>query len=151
MRVCADENVAPVLSELIREQLLSRSFSLETVHDHQASGVDDQIWVRKFAEAGGDAIVGADMAMTKRPHEIAANNETGLRIIILDERWPRQKKNVQISFLFYWWPAIENILSTAGAGKCFKVPWGWPADTDGQIKPIAVDLQKAYKQIKKQK
>ena len=151
MRVCADENVAPVLSELIREQLLSHEFSLETVDDHQAAGVEDKIWVRKFAAAGGQAIVSADFAMTKRPHEVAAINETGLRLVILDERWPRQKKNIQISYLFYWWPEIEKTLSSASSGKCFKVPWGWPTDTAGLIKPIQVDLQKAYKQIKKQK
>lgn len=151
MKICADENVAPALSALIREQLLSREFSLETVHDHQAIGVDDQIWVRKFAAAGGDAIVSADLNMTKRPHEIAAIHETGLRLVILDEKWPRQKKHDQIAFLFYWWPEIEKTLAGAGVGKCFKVPWCWPAIREGQIKPINVDLQGAYKKIKKQK
>lgn len=151
MRLCADENVAPVLSELIREQLLSATFTLETVDDHQAVGVEDQIWVRKFSKAGGDAIIGADFAMTKKPHEVAAISETELRLVILDEKWPRQKKNIQISYLFYWWPEIEKTLASASAGKCFKVPWGWPADTAGQIKPIRIDVQKAYKQLKKQK
>jgi hypothetical protein len=151
LRVCADENVAPVLSELIREQLLSAKFSLETVDDHQAIGVDDQIWVRKFANDSGAAIIGADFAMTKKPHEVAAINETGLRLVILDGKWACQKKNVQISYLFYWWPEIEKTLASAGAGKCFKVPWGWPADTTGQIKVIPIDLQKAYKQLKKLK
>jgi PIN like domain len=148
LRICADENVAPALSDLVREQLLSRGFSLDTVDDHQAKGVEDQIWVRRFAEAGGDAIVSADFAMTKRPHEIVAINETGLRLIILDEKWPREKINVQISYLFYRWPEIERTLSNAGKGKCFKVPWGWPRETNGQIKQVTVDLQRAYKQLK---
>lgn len=151
MKICADENVAPALSKLIKEQLLSREHSLETVDDHQARGVDDKIWVRKFADAGGEAIVGADFQMNKKPHEIVAINETGLRLVVLDEKWPRQKKNVQISYLFYWWPEIERTLATAGKGQCFKVPWGWPNDTANQIKPIRIDLQKAYKQVKKGK
>ena len=148
MRICADENVAPKLTDLIRQQLLSPGFTLDTVDDHAARGVDDEIWVRKFAKAGGDAIVGGDFALTKKPHEIVAINETGLRLIVLDERWPRQKKHVQISYLFYWWPHIEAALTTAGPGQCFKVPWGW-GDPTGAIKRIKIDLQKAYKANKK--
>jgi hypothetical protein len=149
--VCADENVAPAISELIREQLLSRDFTLETVDDHQARGEDDQIWVRTFAEAGGDAIVGADISMTKRPHEVIAISSTGLRLVILDEKWPRQKKHVQVSYLFYWWPEIERVLAKAKPGQCFKVPWGWPAEIEGQIKALQIDVQKAYRKIRKGK
>ena len=72
MRICADENVAPLLSELIRDALLGHHNTLETVDDHQAKGVDDDIWVRKFGKAGGEAIVGADAKMLTRPHEVVA-------------------------------------------------------------------------------
>ena len=150
MKICADENVAPKLSALIREQLLSRKHTLDTVDDHQAVGVDDQIWVRKFAAAGGEAIVGGDFAMTKKPHEIIAIAETGLRLIVLDQRWPREAKHIQISYLFYWWPHIEAALAEAKAGQCLKVPWGW-SDPKGAIKPISVDVQGAYKQVRKGK
>lgn len=148
MRVCADENVAPRLTVLIREQLLSPDFSLDTVDDHSARGLEDEIWVRRFAEAGGEAVIGGDFRLTKKPHEVVAINETGLRVIVLDERWSRQPKHIQISYLFYWWPHIEAVLRTAGKGKCFKVPWGWgdPADA---IRPISLDLQRAYKAVKK--
>ena len=150
MRLCADENVSSALSALICEQLLSKGMVLDTVDDHRARGVDDQIWVRRFAEAGGHAIIGGDAAMTKKPHEIVAINETGLRLIVLDERWPRQKKNVQISYLFYWWPHIEEALSSAKKGACLKVPWGW-GETKGAIKPIQIDLQHAYGQVKRRR
>ena len=148
MKICADENVARKLSAMIREQLLSKGNTLETVDDYAAAGVDDQIWVRKFAAAGGEAIVGGDFAMTTKPHEIVAVAETGLRLIILDQKWSRQPKNVQISYLFYWWPHIEAILSEAPPGQCFKVPWGW-GDPRGAIKPIPVDLQGAQKKLKR--
>lgn len=147
MKVCADENVALALSDLIRLHLLSAGFTLDNIDDHQARGVDDQIWVRNFADKAGEAIVGADMAMTKRPHELIAIHQTGLRLIVLDERWVRQKKHIQISYLFYWWPHIETVLKTAQPGECFKVPWGWAGDA-GSIKPIPVDLQGAYKKVK---
>lgn len=149
MRICADENVAPKLTELLRQQLLTRGFTLETVDDHQARGVEDDIWVRKFARAGGQAIVGGDIRMTEKPHEIVAIMEEGLRVVVLDQRWSRAAKNVQISYLFYWWPHIEAILSKADAGRCFKVPWGWPDKPEGAIKAIGIDLQGAYKKLRK--
>jgi hypothetical protein len=144
LKICADENVAPKLSALIREQLLSKGHTLETVYDYEADGVDDDIWVRKFAKAGGDAIIGGDYKMTTRPHEMIAIAETGLRVAVLDQRWSREKKNVQIAYLFYWWPHIEAVLATAGRAKCFKVPWGW-GETKNTIKPLRVDVQGAYK------
>lgn len=151
MRICADENVAPKLTELLRQQLLSPGYTLETVDDHQAKGVKDEIWVRSFAKAGGQAIVGGDLAITTRPHELVAIHQTGLRLIVLDPKWARQPKHLQISYLFYWWPHIEAVLASAGPGHCFKVPWGWPEKTEGAIKPITIDLQSAYKKLKKNK
>jgi hypothetical protein len=146
--ICADENVAPKLTGLIREQLLSRPHTLATVDDYQATGVDDQIWVRKFADAGGHAIVGGDFAMTKKPHEIIAIAETGLRLIVLDQKWPQQKKHIQISYLFYWWPHIEEAIAGAKKGACLKVPWSW-GDPKNAIKPVPIDVQHAYSQVKR--
>ena len=150
MKLCADENIAPKLSAMIREQLCSRDFLLETVDDHAAKGVDDQIWVRNFAKAGGEAVVSGDAAMTKKHHEVLAIHETGLRLVVLDERWARQKKHLQIAYLFFWWPSIEEVLRTARQGQCFKVPWAWPADPSARsIKALSLDVQEAYRKLKR--
>jgi len=148
LKICADENVAPKLSARIREQLLSADFTLNTVDDHAARGVEDEIWVRKFADAGGGAIVGGDFNLTKKPHELVAIKETGLRLIVLNKRWPREKLHIQISYLFYWWPHIEEMLRSSTPGECLQVPWGW-GETEGRICPIKIDLQRAQKQLKR--
>lgn len=148
MKICADENVAPKLTGLIKEVLLSSDMTIDTVDEYSARGVEDQIWVRQFAAAGGEAIVGGDFALTQRPHEIVAIRETGLRLIVLDQKWPRQKRNIQISYLFYWWPHIEEVLRKSRPGECYAVPWGW-GTPEGAIKPIKVDIDKAYKQMRK--
>ena len=148
MRICADENVAPLLSALIRDALLGRHNTLETVDDHQAKGVDDDIWVRKFGKAGGEAIVGADAKMLTRPHEVVAIVESGLRLVVLPPQWVNAKIHVQISFLFYWWPHIEAALAASKPGQCFKVLWSW-GETTNAIKPYTVDAQAAYKKVKK--
>jgi hypothetical protein len=147
LRICADENVSPLLSRLIREALLGKGHVLDTVDDHQARSVDDEIWVRKFAKAGGEAIVGGDGRMLTRPHEVVAIAETGLRLVVLAPQWAQQAKHVQISYLFFWWPAIERALSSASPRHCFKVPWSWsPKDS---LSPVPLDFQDAYKKLKK--
>lgn len=148
MRICADENVAPLLSALIRGALLDRRNTLETVDDHQARGVDDDVWVRKFGNAGGEAIVSADAKLLTRPHEVIAIVESGLRLVVLPSQWVNAKKNVQISFLFYWWPHIEAVLAGSRRGQCFKVPWHWN-ETKDAIKPHTIDAQGAYQKAKK--
>lgn len=147
MRICADENVAPLLSQLIRDSLLAKSHTLDTVDDHQARGVDDQIWVRKFAQAGGEAIVGADARMLTRPHEVVAIFEAGLRLVVLPPQWAQQRKHIQIAFLFFWWPRIEKAFETCKARQCFKVPWLWK-DTDA-VTEFKVDFHEAQKKVKK--
>lgn len=140
--------MSPALSDLIRQHLVSKGNSLETVDDHQARGVDDEIWVRRFAKAGGEAIIGADRRMVTRPHELVAIVEEGLRLAVLDQRWAREARNVQVAHLFLWWPCIESAVSTARKGTCLRVPWSWSADAS-EIKPIKVDLQDAYRKLKK--
>lgn len=148
MRLCADENVGPALSRLIRDTILSREHQLDTVDDYAARGVEDQVWVRRYASAGGEAIIGGDSAMTRKPHEIVAIVETGLRLVILDEKWPRERLHVQASYLFYWWPHIEAVLNTMRPGSAVKVPWGW-GNTKDAIKAVQLDAQAAYKRVRK--
>jgi hypothetical protein len=147
--ICADENVAPLLTKLIRESLLGKAHTLHTVDDHQAKGVDDEIWVRKFAKAGGEGVVGADARMLTRPHEVIAIAEAGLRMIVLPSQWVQQKKHLQIAFLFLWWPRIEKTFESCKARECFKVPWSWTLD--GELAQVKVDFQDAYKKAKKAK
>lgn len=149
MRLCADENVGPALSRLIRDTVLSPQHQLDTVDDYAARGVDDQVWVRRYADAGGEAIIGADSAMTRKPHEIVAIVETKLRLIILDERWPRERLHLQASYLFYWWPHIEAALENMRSGTAVKVPWGWGNPT-GAIKTMQLDAQGAYRKLRRQ-
>ncbi len=88
--------------------------------------------------------------MTTRHHELIAITECGLRVAILDPRWTRQRKHIQIAHLFYWWPAIETALAAAKPGTCLKVPWSW-GETSGAIKPLRVDVQGAYAKARKSK
>jgi len=72
VKICADENISPRLVEIVNE-LSTGKPPLLKASEIGSRGVDDRIWVRVFAEQGGDAIVSADAAMTKRQAELIAN------------------------------------------------------------------------------
>jgi hypothetical protein len=154
LKICADENVAPKLSAMLREQLVSKEHTLETVDDYAAKGVDDQIWVRKFAGAGGEAIVGRlchDPEAARDRRDRGNRAEAGDPASAVAAGTPSHSDF--LSFLLvashlYWWPHIEAVLEMAKPGQCFKVPWGW-GETKDAIKPIPVDLQAAQKKLKR--
>lgn len=147
MIICADENVSPVLSDLIREALLRKGDRLDTVDDIKARGKPDEIWVRTFAAEGGGAILGGDAAMTTKPHEIIAIMETGLRLVIMPAQWSRARRHVQIAFLFFWWPVIEEHLARSKPRDCVQLPWGF--DPREGLKRIPLDEHRARQRAKK--
>lgn len=148
MKICADENVAPKLTQLVRETLLSKKHTLHPVDDFQARGVEDEIWVRKFAKDGGEAIVGADAMMLTRAHEVVAIADAGVRLVILPHQWARAGRHLQIAFLFLWWPSIERTIETCKPRQCFKVPWTW-TPTPGELTEHKLDFQTARKKAQK--
>jgi hypothetical protein len=150
LNICGDEHVSPWIVKIIQESCLSNQHTLFTVDDFRARGVDDQIWVRTFSGRGGNAIIGADAAMTRRPHEVVAICEAGVRLILLPPQWANAKRHLQASHLLYWWPHIEVSLEDAASERCLRVPWGWP-ETAGAaaLKPVRLDLQDAYRKIER--
>lgn len=149
MRCCADENVAPKLARFIRDFLLSKAHTLDTVDDHQARGVEDEIWVRKFAAAGGQAIVTGDAAMMARPHEVAAIKEAGLILIVLPKNWTTWRLHLQLAHLAFWWPRIEATLAVAKAPSCYRVPKEF--SEKAQLALERVDYDAAYRKLRREK
>lgn len=150
MRIAADENISARLVAIIRDNLLDASHNLESAADRNARGQDDEIWVAAFGREGGDAVVSGDVKITRRPHEILAIAQAKLKLVVLDGRWSQAKNHEKIAYLCYWWPHIEAALSGMRGFKPVKVPWGWPQNTHGAIKPLALDLQAMEKKRKKQ-
>ncbi len=76
----------PRLVEVLNS-LSTKTPRLLHVRDIGASGVADRIWIRTFANEKGDAIITADVAIVKRPAELLAVGETGLRLVILPTQY----------------------------------------------------------------
>jgi hypothetical protein len=147
LKICADEHESTWIVGIIRDSCLDKEHSLEHVEDYHLRGVQDEIWVRRFARAGGEAIVSADANMLRRHHEVIAICESSLRLIVLPSKWANSARNMQAAHIMFWWPKIQGIIAISAPRKCWKVPWGFSeSDT---IQPITVDFEDARRKIKK--
>ena len=122
MKICADENLSVRLVSVVNE-LSSNMPLLLHVRDIKANGVPDRIWVRNFAETGGEAIISGDFAMTNRPAELIALGETGLKLIVLPTAFVGAGILRQTAYTLMWWPKIVEILRGAPTGSYVKLPW----------------------------
>lgn len=147
MKICADEHVSTWIVGIIRDSCLDRKHSLEHVEDYYLRGVDDEIWVRRFAKAGGEAIISADANMLRRNHELIAICDSGLRLVVLPSKWANATRNLQASHVMFWWPKIQDTISASPPRKCWKVPWGY--NDKEPLHSITVDFEDARRKIKK--
>ena len=147
MKICADEYLSTWIVGIIRDSCLDPKHSLEHVEDYHLRGVDDEIWVRRFAKAGGEAVVSADANMLRRHHEPIAVCDSGLRLVILPDKWACAKRNLQASHVMLWWPRIQETIAASLPRKCWKVPWGF-SERDPLL-PLTVDFEDARRKIKK--
>lgn len=149
MRIAADENISARLVAIIRDNLLSDGHELLSASDRNTLGQPDELWIKTFAREGGEAVISGDVKITRRPHEIIAIQQAGLKLVTLDGRWSRAAKHEKVAHLCYWWPHIETALSDLTGFQPIKVPWGWPQITEGAIKPLPLNLQAMHKRLKK--
>jgi len=148
LKICGDEHFSPWIIKVIQDSCLDKSHQLHHVDDFQAKSVADDIWVKKFAKAGGEVVLGADGMMLRRPTEVVAICDTAMRLIVLPHQWANAPRHLQVSHVLYWWPHIEAVLAASRPRQCFKVPWGW-GETKGAVQAIKVDFEGARKKLKK--
>ena len=107
MKIRADEHVSKEIGRAVRELALSPGFELTHVIEIGDRGSDDVHWITRFALDGGDAIISADTDFCKRPHQVMAVNNTGLRLIHLPSRWANARGDLQAAHILLWWRRIE--------------------------------------------
>lgn len=146
MIICGDEHVSPWITKVIQDCCTVSGNVVHLVDDYQAKGIKDEIWVRRFAKAGGQAILSADEMMLRRHAELVAICDSGLRLVLLPHQWANSLRNMQASHILFWWPKIEEVLDTSKPRQVFKVPWGY--DEKRGIERVKFDYEKHRKKLK---
>ena len=146
MKICADENVSWKLVAVLND--LGRDMPrLLHANDIGAKGVKDVIWVRAFANDGGEVIVSADSMMTQRQAELIAIGETGLKLIVLPSNYEKSRILHQTAYLLFWWPKILELAGQGRKGSYLKLPW----NLNMPKIPVwqKIDLEAARQRLKK--
>jgi hypothetical protein len=121
VKICADENISPRLVQIVND-LSAETPPLLNVSEVGAKGVSDRIWVRIFAEQGGDAIISADAAMSRRQAELIAIGETGIKLVILPAQYQQGGIRTQTAYMLFWWSKIIELVQEAEKGCFLKLP-----------------------------
>jgi hypothetical protein len=120
VRICADENVSSRLVEIVND-LSSGPPRLEHVSEIDALGVEDCIWVRAFAQQGGEAVITADAKMSKRQAELLAVGETGLKLVILPTQYQQGGIRFQTAYMLLSWPLIIKLVGEGPRGGFLRL------------------------------
>jgi len=147
LRVRADEHVSPKTVHMVCELALSPGFELSSVYDADHRGTDDHYWATAFANDGGNAILSADTDFFKKPHQVVAIDNTGLRVIYLPPKWANAKGFLQASHILMWWPRVERKLKEAKPREVWIVKWN--IREEGELERKKVDYGKFRKKLKK--
>jgi len=91
----------------------------------------DAPWLERFAKDGGDIVISGDTKMYEKPHEIVAIQQTGLVLVLFENKWNEWDFFQKSALLLWHWTAV--IEATRGATKnlrgkvaaAFRIPTVW--------------------------
>jgi hypothetical protein len=150
LKILADEHVAPAIVALVRDYAISDGFELSDVRDQGLRGAKDVPLVAAFAATGGKGLISADKGFYKRHQQMLAVRDANLRVAVLPEQWQNAKRHQQAAHILWWWPKIEETLSTCPDRSFWKVPWEFPHRTEKMLlRQEMVDFTRAAQKAKK--
>ena len=147
MRIRADEHVAPSIVRIVNELVLSHDFELTSILDVGDKGKKDEYWATAFANDGGHAILSADTDFFRRPHQVVAIDDTGLRVIYLPPKWANAPGHMQAAHLLMWWPRVEHTLTVSKKREVWALKWN--IREEGTLVRKKVDYGAFRKKLKK--
>ncbi len=96
--------------------------------DHDYIRRNDAPWIKRFASAGGEAIISGDQKMRSDPAEREALVQTGMVVFFFDPAWNNFKFCDKCAMLLHWWPQTLGIAETAPKPSFWRIPATWNAD-----------------------
>lgn len=89
---------------------------------------NDVPWIRRFADAGGQAIICNDHRMMKVPHERTALVEANLVVVFFERSWNQLPFTAKCAHMLLWWERIVSTIQHSSAPAFWKVPQKWELD-----------------------
>lgn len=146
MKVRADEHVSPKIVQVLKLISLSAGWELTGVREAHPPRTADQTWVPRFAAEGGQAIITADVNMLKRPHLMAAVQQSGVFGLLLPSAWAQSKRHIQAASMIHFWPEIEATFTDAQPGEFWRLP---SALYSGALEKVVVNYAAAARAVQR--
>ncbi len=147
MKIRADEHISPEIVQAVKNMALGSGFEISHVFDANQAGRKDEHWLTEFAKEGGEAILTADADFHKRPAQVMAVFNTGMKVIHLPPKWGNARCGLQAAHILLWWTRIEKCLTAMGKKECYRPPWD--VRETGKLSKVEVDFQAAQRTLKK--
>jgi hypothetical protein len=147
VRIRADEHVSSVVVTTVKTSALGAGFDLDSITLVGQRGSSDEHWITSFGKDGGTAILTADTDFVKRPHQVMAVHDAGLRIVHLPPKWANAPLHLQIAHLLIWWGRIEAAIRSASPRECWRPEWN--ISERGELQRVTVNYEEARKKLKK--
>jgi len=158
LKVAFDENTPAAMVRVFQGFQKERSLKhlasgieIECAQDYypQSSDLDyvaksDAPWVRRFAAAGGRALISSDPKMRRKPHERLALAQAQLVVIFFSSKWAEWKFCRKCSLLIHWWPVILTAVKKGKPGF-YVVPMVWPDEGKSKLQQVPSDDLKLLK------
>ena len=89
----------------------------------------------------------ADTDFFRKPNQVVAIDQTGLRVVHMPSKWANAKGHLQAAHILMWWPHIEAKLAEAKPREMCVVPWN--IKQDGEMVRKKVDYGAFRKKSRK--
>lgn len=125
LRFIFDENHPPLLARVLEPLAEVDDYSVASVRHLGLAGTKDVELFRTFANPDiKTVLITADMAMSRRKHEVAAIRETGSIVVLCMKAWNQQKDTMErVRMMVWWWPTILQCAGGAARGSFLELPW----------------------------
>jgi PIN like domain len=116
-----DENHPPVLARVLAPLVEVDGHTAASVRHLGLAGTKDVDLLHTLADPTIKVVlITADIAMSRRRHEVAAIRETGAVVVVGMKGWNQQKDTMErVRMMVWWWPTIVR--------SCWKLKPVWPA------------------------
>ena len=149
MRIAFDENIPIAMVKVFQTfanekqiRKLAENLTIESAKDYTPKATDpdylrknDEPWIRRFSQAGGNVIISGNTKMMSEPHERLALVETGMVVIFFENRWNNLRFFPKCAILLHWWPKVIHTAKRAEPPSFWRIPSNW--DVDGKLRRMS--------------
>ncbi|MFW7268638.1 hypothetical protein ACMAUO_11795 [Gluconacetobacter sp. Hr-1-5] len=125
MKFIFDENHPSILARVLAPLAEIDDHTVASVRHLGLAGTKDVDLFHALADPNHPTVlITADMAMSRRRHEVAAIRKTGAVVVVGMKGWNQQKDTVErVRMMVWWWPTIVRCAAVADRGSFLELPW----------------------------